>query len=175
MAAAPDADQQVHGQDGNFVKEKEDEKILRDEDAEDSGHQDQKRDEEILRAIVERPAREHAGHDDQAGQEQQRHPPTVDREPERDPEAGYQRMGFGHLEAACGDVVAQRDQTAGEQRIAGTEERNHAHSEAVAVGNEQQDDRRNEGHRHDAAQQQAAHLESPQKTMTTVPATTAYT
>ncbi len=45
----------------------------------------------------------------------------------------------------------------------------------VALSDEQQDDRSQEGHGYDRAEQAAHHRENPQKTITTVPATTVYT
>ena len=78
LGAAPDADEQVHGQHGNLVEQEEHEQVLCHEDPEHAGDQHQKEHEELLDASLQRPARPHARVDDHAGEQQQRHAPAID-------------------------------------------------------------------------------------------------
>jgi hypothetical protein len=69
---APDADEHVHREHGQFVEEEEQEKIERDEHAVDAGDQKRQEQEEFLLALLERPRGENRRQMDEGGQHDER-------------------------------------------------------------------------------------------------------
>ena len=69
VGAAPDGDEQVHGQHGELVEEEEEEDVEGEEGAVDAGEQRHEEDEVLLGAVVDAPGDDHAGEGDDAGEE----------------------------------------------------------------------------------------------------------
>ncbi|MEZ4336063.1 MAG: hypothetical protein R3B82_05500 [Sandaracinaceae bacterium] len=174
VARAPDADEEVHRQDGDLVEEEEDQQILRDEDAEDARHEHQEVDEELLVAALHREAREDRGEDDDAGQQEERDAPAVDREVEADPEGRHERDAPRELEAPGVDVVGDRDQDRSDERHAGAGERHEPRDPAVLL-RDREERERGERRGEDDDGEGDVHDKSPQTASATAPSTTAKT
>ncbi len=97
---APDSDERVHRQDGDFVEEEEDEDVARDEDAEDAEDEERHEGEVLFDAQLEGPHREDAGEKDDGVEHHQDDADAVDADRVVDPEALDPGDVLGHLVAA---------------------------------------------------------------------------
>ena len=104
-ARTPDADEQVHRQDGDLVEEEEDEEVQRHEHAEHAGDQEEQQRVELLAARLDRPRREHAREQDDGGQQHEHEAHAVDRDGVSDAEGRHQRMRLAELEAGRRAIV----------------------------------------------------------------------
>ncbi len=142
---APDADQEVHRQHGDLVEEKEDEEVERDEDAVDTGDEEQQEGVELLPALLDRPRGEDAREDDDAGQEHQEQAHAVHPQLVGDAERRHQRHLFVELEARRLALVGRVDPDREHERDGRGDERDPAHEEGAVAGQEHDEDGAHEG------------------------------
>jgi hypothetical protein len=69
---APDGDQEVFGEDGDLIEEEQEHQIAGHEDPRDAAGQKQHKGEELVGTIFDVPGDQHAGEEDQGGEQHQR-------------------------------------------------------------------------------------------------------
>ena len=146
LGAAPDADEEVHGDQHHFPEEVEEEHVLGDEDAQHGGLEHQQPEVVLLVPLLDGP--EGAGHRDGAdegGQQPEQEADAVHAHAELDPEGRDPAPGPGPLDRIAGPVVAEPEREA--QQEAGDHDHEGADLKdpALLLGYQEQDQTAHKG------------------------------
>ena len=95
----PDQDQDIHGNHGDFIEQEEKEQIHGHENAENTGDQEQYKDEKFLNPVFQFPHGEHAGKNHNAGEQQHGGVEAVHADEIGDAEAFHPFVFFHKLQA----------------------------------------------------------------------------
>jgi hypothetical protein len=164
---APDADQEIHREDGDLVEEEEHEEVERDEDAEHPGHEREQERVELLVADADGPRREDAGEDDDRRQQDHQHRHAVGAQLDRDAEGADERVLLAELEPAGRRVVGQVEVDGQGEGHGGRPDRDQPHAEGAGPAQEHDEAGGDERGRRDEREHGAAvHAQRRQRTRT---------
>jgi hypothetical protein len=105
---APDQDEDVHGHDGDFVEQEEEEHVVGHEHAEDPGHQGHHPDKVFFGAVLQFPHGEATGEDDDPGEQQHGGIQAFDAHKVGDAEGPHPLVFFYELQAAQTLVIGHK-------------------------------------------------------------------